>query len=114
MRYRTPEAYRAALDQRLTRHDEQAATEHLATASAIDPGDFFDFEFRRTGGLDPVAGFRAVRYSDSRWGLQVSTPGARYGRLAGSDRARTGRLAGHYRDGERRTRTADTTIFRGG
>jgi predicted nucleotidyltransferase component of viral defense system len=123
MRYRTPEAFRAALDQRLKNEaatagvalvrlrkrvaferflarlsaaepkgwvltgafaldlrlglqtrstkdidlaradDEQAATEHLSAASAIDLGDFFDFDVRRTGGLDPVAGFRAVRYS---------------------------------------------------
>lgn len=122
MRYRTPDAFRAALDQRLknamtagvalmrlrkrvaferflarllaadaegwvltgafaldlrlglgTRttkdidlartDDEQAATEHLVAASAIDLGDFLDFDVRRTGGLDAAAGFRAVRYS---------------------------------------------------
>ena len=43
--------------------DEQAATEHLAAASAIDLGDFLDFDVRRTAGLDAAAGFRAVRYS---------------------------------------------------
>lgn len=43
--------------------DERAATEHLAAASAIDLGDFVDFDVRRTGGLDAAAGFRAVRYS---------------------------------------------------
>lgn len=123
MRYRTPEAFRAALDQRLkneaatagvalmrlrkrvaferflarlsaaesegwmltgafaldlrlglgtrttkdidlARADhEEAATEHLSTAGAIDLGDFFDFEVRRAGALDPVAGVRAVRYT---------------------------------------------------
>jgi predicted nucleotidyltransferase component of viral defense system len=123
MRYRTPEAFRAALDQRLKNDattagvalmrlrkrvaferflarllaadaegwvltgafaldlrlglgtrttkdidlartdDEQAATEHLAAASAIDLGDFLDFDVRRTGGLDAAAGSRAVRYS---------------------------------------------------
>lgn len=43
--------------------DEQAATEHLAAASAIDLGDFLDFDVRRMGALDAAAGFRAVRYS---------------------------------------------------
>ena len=43
--------------------DEQAATEHLAAASAIDLGDFLDFDVRRTDGLDAAGGFRAVRYS---------------------------------------------------
>lgn len=43
--------------------DEQVATEHLVAASAIDLGDFLDFDVRRTGGLDAAAGFRAVRYS---------------------------------------------------
>jgi hypothetical protein len=43
--------------------DEQAATEHLVAASAIDLGDFLDFDVRRTGGLNAAAGFRTVRYS---------------------------------------------------
>lgn len=43
--------------------DEQAATEHLAAASAIDLGDFLDFDVRRADGLDAAGDFRAVRYS---------------------------------------------------
>jgi predicted nucleotidyltransferase component of viral defense system len=43
--------------------DEEAATEHLNAATAIDLGDFFDFEVRRTPALDDAAGFRAVRYT---------------------------------------------------
>ncbi len=43
--------------------DEEAATEHLNAASAIDLGDFFDFDVRRTPALDEAAGFRAVRYT---------------------------------------------------
>ena len=123
MRYRTPEAFRAALDQRLkneaaasgvalmrlrkrvaferflarlaatgpagwmlkgafaldvrlglrTRttkdidlagaNDEEAATERLNAAAAIDLGDFFSFDASRTPALDAAAGFRAVRYT---------------------------------------------------
>jgi Nucleotidyl transferase AbiEii toxin, Type IV TA system len=43
--------------------DREAATEHLNAASAVDLGDFFSFEARRTSALDAAAGFRAVRYA---------------------------------------------------
>lgn len=43
--------------------DEEAATEHLNAATAVDLGDYFDFEARRTPALDDAAGFRAVRYT---------------------------------------------------
>lgn len=43
--------------------DEDAATEHLSAAGAIDLDDFFDFEVRRAGAFDPVAGIRGVRYT---------------------------------------------------
>lgn len=43
--------------------DEEAATEHLNVAAALDLGDFFSFDVRRTPGLDAAAGFHAVRYS---------------------------------------------------
>lgn len=43
--------------------DEEAATEHLNAATAVDLGDFFDFEVRRTPALDAAAGFHAVRYT---------------------------------------------------
>lgn len=43
--------------------DEEAATEHLNAAAAVDLGDFFSFEVRRTPALDAAAGFHAVRYT---------------------------------------------------
>lgn len=43
--------------------DEEAATEHLNAAAAIDLDDFFSFEVRRTPALDAAVGFRAVRYT---------------------------------------------------
>lgn len=43
--------------------DEQAATEDLVAAAAVDLGDFFVFEARRTPALDAGAGFHAVRYT---------------------------------------------------
>lgn len=43
--------------------DEEAATEHLNAAAAVDLGDFFDFEARRTPALDTAAGFHAIRYT---------------------------------------------------
>ncbi len=43
--------------------DEEAATEHLNTATGVDLGDFFSFDVRRTPALDAAAGFRAVRYT---------------------------------------------------
>lgn len=46
--------------------DEQAATEHLLAAGAIDLGDFLDFDVRRTGGLDAAAGFRGALLDSGR------------------------------------------------
>lgn len=43
--------------------DEEAATEHLNAATAVDLGDFFSFDVRRTPALDAAAGFHAVRYA---------------------------------------------------
>lgn len=43
--------------------DEEDATEHLNAAMAVDLGDFFDFDVRRTPALDTAAGFHAVRYT---------------------------------------------------
>lgn len=43
--------------------DEEAATEHLNAATAVDLGDFFSFDVRRTPALDAAAGFHAVRYT---------------------------------------------------
>lgn len=43
--------------------DEQAATEDLVGAAAVDLGDFFVFDARRTPALDAAAGFHAVRYT---------------------------------------------------
>lgn len=43
--------------------DEEAATAHLSMAAAVDLGDFFSFEVRRTPALDAAAGFHAVRYT---------------------------------------------------
>ena len=43
--------------------DEQAATEDLVAAAAVDLGDFFVFDARRTPALDAAAGFHAVRYT---------------------------------------------------
>lgn len=43
--------------------DEEAATEHLNAAAAVDLGDFFSFDVRRTPALDAAAGFHAVRYT---------------------------------------------------
>jgi predicted nucleotidyltransferase component of viral defense system len=55
---------RTTKDIDLARADgEEAATEHLNAATAVDLGDFFDFEVRRTPTLDDTVGFRAVRYT---------------------------------------------------
>ena len=43
--------------------DEQAATADLVAAAAVDLGEFFVFEARRTPELDAAAGFHAVRYT---------------------------------------------------
>jgi Nucleotidyl transferase AbiEii toxin, Type IV TA system len=43
--------------------EEDAATAHMAAAAAIDLGDFFSFDVRRTPALDAAAGFHAVRYT---------------------------------------------------
>jgi hypothetical protein len=161
MRYRTPEAFRAALDQRLKNEattagvalmrlrkrvaferflarlsavdsegwvltgafaldlrlglgtrttkdidlargdDEQAATEHLVAAGAIDLGDFFDFEVRRTGDPDPVAGFRAVRYS-----IRADLAGRRFEQFP-ADVA----LGEHSEDDAQRLRAPDLLAF---
>jgi Nucleotidyl transferase AbiEii toxin, Type IV TA system len=161
MRYRTPEAFRAALDQRLKNEattagvalmrlrkrvaferflarlsavdsggwvltgafaldlrlglgtrttkdidlaradDEQAAAKHLVAAGAIDLGDFFDFEVRRTGGPDPVAGFRAVRYS-----IRADLAGRRFEQFP-VDVA----LGEHSQDDAQRLRAPDLLAF---
>jgi hypothetical protein len=43
--------------------DEEATIEHLNAAAALDLGDFFSFEVRRTPALDAAAGFHAVRFT---------------------------------------------------
>lgn len=43
--------------------DEQAATEDLVAATAVELGDFFVYDVRRTPALDAAAGFRAVRFT---------------------------------------------------
>ncbi len=56
-------AARTTKDIDLGRSDnEQAATEDLFAASAMNLGDFFSFTVRRTSALDKLAGFSAVRY----------------------------------------------------
>jgi len=42
--------------------DEEAATEDLIAAQAVELGDYFNFEINRTGQLDEMDGARAVRY----------------------------------------------------
>lgn len=42
--------------------DEDAATEDLIAAQAVELGDYFNFEINRTGQLDEMDGARAVRY----------------------------------------------------
>jgi predicted nucleotidyltransferase component of viral defense system len=44
-------------------HGEDEATAHLRAAQAVELGDFFTFQVRRTPALDAAAGFRAVRFS---------------------------------------------------
>jgi predicted nucleotidyltransferase component of viral defense system len=67
-------ATRATKDIDLARAgDEQAATAHLTTAAAVDLGDFFSFDVRRTPALDNAAGFHAVRYT-----VRAELAGRRY------------------------------------
>lgn len=42
--------------------DEEAATEDLIAAQAVELGDYFNFEINRTGQLDDMDGATAVRY----------------------------------------------------
>lgn len=42
--------------------DEEAATEDLIAAQAVELGDYFNFEINRTGQLDEMDGAGAVRY----------------------------------------------------
>lgn len=42
--------------------DEEAATEDLIAAQAVELGDYFTFEIDRTGQLDEMDGARAIRY----------------------------------------------------
>lgn len=42
--------------------DEATVTRDLATAAALDLGDFFSFRVRRTPALERVVGVQAVRY----------------------------------------------------
>jgi hypothetical protein len=67
-------ATRATKDIDLARiGDEQSATAHLTAAAAIDLGDFFSFDVRRTPALDNAAGFHAVRYT-----VRAELAGRRY------------------------------------
>lgn len=43
--------------------DEHAATEDFVSAQALDLGDFFSFDVRRTAALDAAQEFSAVRYT---------------------------------------------------
>ncbi len=54
---------RTTKDIDLGRDDQQATVEHLNAAAALDLGDFFTFEVRRTPALDAAAGLRAVRFT---------------------------------------------------
>lgn len=63
MDYRFGSRVRTTKDMDLARTgDEEAATEDLLAAQAVELGDYFTFEIDRTGQLDEVDGARAVRY----------------------------------------------------
>lgn len=63
MDYRFGSRMRTTRDMDLARSgDEEAATEDLIAAQAVELGDYFTFEIDRTGQLDEMAGARATRY----------------------------------------------------
>lgn len=92
---------RATKDIDLARADgEAAATEHLSSAGALDLGDFFDFDVRRTGVLD-AAGFRTIRYS-----VRADLAGRRFEQFP-VDVA----LEAHTSDETQRLRSSDLLTF---
>lgn len=63
MDYRFGSRVRTTRDMDLARSGgEEAATEDLIAAQAVELGDYFTFEIDRTGQLDEMAGARATRY----------------------------------------------------
>lgn len=63
MDYRFGSRVRTTRDMDLARSgNEEAATEDLIAAQAVELGDYFTFEIDRTGQLEEMAGARATRY----------------------------------------------------